>query len=360
MAKCFLGEPFEHDLFVSYSHGAFEGTHDSDLKLWSQKFAKDLRAELKGTTEFEKISVFLDEGERADENVDRTEQLTGLLRDRVANSALFTLLMTPHYLRSKWCRQEFDWWCEKHHPDTLGAGGRVYICRVRPSDQATWPEPIRDVVGYFCYDRDKNPDKAPPFTWLGTTDDLNQYKNLRIDLAGDLMQRLRTIKAILDERRRQEEQARKYAAGNGHVLFLHGRPQAATAWDQACDRLQEAGFFVVPDKPVPLAADGGLDPEYQTQLTTSDGVLLLGTEDGPGIDTDIIVIGRNFRNLAVAHNSFLPCAVLNMVGEPLKTERRLRNARNARIGWIDSTINNWPERVRWWLVEASAQMELVA
>ena len=40
----FLGKPFKHDLFVSYSHGAFKGQHDSDLKRWSQKFAKDLQA----------------------------------------------------------------------------------------------------------------------------------------------------------------------------------------------------------------------------------------------------------------------------------------------------------------------------
>ena len=89
-------------------------------------------------------------------------------------------------------------------------------------------------------------------------------------------------------------------------------------------------------------------------------MLLLGTEDGPAIDTDIIVIAGNFRNLAVATHSFLPCAVLNMAGDPLKTERRVRNARNLRMGWIDSTINDWPMRVRSWLLEAGAEMELVA
>ena len=32
MAKCFLGDPFQHDLFVSYSHGDFE-------LAWAQRFA---------------------------------------------------------------------------------------------------------------------------------------------------------------------------------------------------------------------------------------------------------------------------------------------------------------------------------
>jgi hypothetical protein len=236
---CFLGEPFQHDLFVSYSHGAFKGQHDSDLKLWSQKFANDLRAELAGQGEFDDISVFIDEGDRSDESVDRTADLPKHLQQQVQASALLTILMTPHYLRSDWCRQEREWWCEKHQSDNLGAGGRIFICRVRPTGDKSWPTGLPAAVGYHCYDQNKHPDKARPFTWLGATDDLNEYKNLLVDLAGDLMQRLRAIKAILDERRRQEEYAGKYARPNGQILFLHGRPHAAAAWDRraiACRR----------------------------------------------------------------------------------------------------------------------------
>jgi hypothetical protein len=304
--------------------------------------------------------VFLDQSERTDESVDRTADLQAHLEARAQASALLTILMTPHYLRSDWCRREREWWSAKHHPDTLGGGNRIFICRVRPTGGAPWPADLPASVGYPCYDQNKEPDKARPFTWRGSTDDLNQYKNLLVDLAGDFMQRLRTIKAVLDERRRQEEQARKYAEPDGQILFLHCRPHAAAAWDQAFDRLQDAGFFVVPDRPVPIPADGGLDTEYRTQLARSDGVLLLGTEDGPAIDTDIIVIGRHFRNLAAATKPFLPCAVLNVAGEPLRTSRRLRNARNLRMGWIESTLDDWPIHVRSWLLEAGAQFELVA
>lgn len=342
---------------MSYSHGVFKGTHDSDLKLWSQKFAEDLRAELAGSGEFDDISVFLDEGDRSDENVDRTEQLTGRLGDRVTKSALFTLLMTPHYLRSKWCRQEFDWWCEKHHPDTLGAGGRAYVCRVRPSDEAAWPEPIKDMVGYFCYDRNKDADRARPFTWKGLERDKDDYIDLLLDLSGEMMQRLRALKVILDERRREEEQARKYAAAEGQTLFLHGRETAEDAWDRACDHLQEAGFAVLPGGPVPVDDDGGLDPEYQRQLRKSDGLLLLGAEEGPAIDTDIMVIGRGYRSEAIAEGLFLPCAVVDMVGPGLRTKRRLKNTRNLGLGWIDSTVDGWPNQVRSWLAEASTQLE---
>ena len=101
-----------------------------------------------------------------------------------------------------------------------------------------------------CYDRDKDPDKARPFTWQGSTRDLDDYIDLLVDLSGDMMQRLRAIKAILDERRRQEEQARNVSPSrDGQVLFLHGRPHAADAWEQACDAPAGRGLLsCVPDR----------------------------------------------------------------------------------------------------------------
>jgi hypothetical protein len=38
----FLGEPFKHDLFVSYSHGDFDRPGDPKLKAWSQAFIRAL------------------------------------------------------------------------------------------------------------------------------------------------------------------------------------------------------------------------------------------------------------------------------------------------------------------------------
>ena len=345
----YLGEPFRHDLFVSYSHGSLAGRLDSDLKLWSQRFAAELRSELEGLPEFEGISVFLDEDDRADESVDRTERLTGQLREHVKQSALFTLLMTPHYQRSRWCRQELDWWSEKHRPDSFGAGERLYLCRVRPSDEKDFPDQLKDLVGYFCYDRAKPPDKARPFTWKGAQQDLDDFVNLLADLSGDMMQRLRALKEILDDQRRQKEKARRYQDTEALTLFLHGRETAREAWDRACDALQEDGFSVVPHEPVPVEDSGGLHPEYQKQLNNSDGLLLLGAEEGPEIDTDLIVIGRHYRREAVAAGSPLPCAVVDMVGPPLRNERRLKNARNLGLHWIDSTADGWSGQVRSWL-----------
>jgi TIR domain len=165
---CFLGEPFKHDVFVSYSHGAFKGQHDPDLKRWSQKFANDLRGELAGTAEFEEISVFLDDSERSDESVDRTADLSDDLEKHVQDSALLAILMTPHYLRSEWCRREREWWDAKGRLETLGSGNRIFVCRVRPMGETAWPAELPAAVGYYAYNKNKDPDKARPFTWRGS------------------------------------------------------------------------------------------------------------------------------------------------------------------------------------------------
>ena len=65
----YLGEPFAHDVYVSYSPGA-AGERDPDLNAWSRKFADDIRVELLSVGEFEHLSVFLDESDRSHENVD--------------------------------------------------------------------------------------------------------------------------------------------------------------------------------------------------------------------------------------------------------------------------------------------------
>jgi hypothetical protein len=359
---CVVGKPFGHDLFVSYSHGAFKGQHDPDLKLWSQKFAEDLRAELAGTPEFEDISVFLDQSERSDENVDRTADLREQLQARAHASALLAVLMTPHYLRSEWCRQEREWWCARHHPDTLGAGNRIFVCRVRPPGEALWPPELPAAVGYHCYDQNKEPDRARPFTWRGSTRDLDDYNDLLVNLAGDMMQRLRAIRAVLEQRRRREAADANLAADGGQVIYLHAREAHAKAWERAGACLEQSGFVVMPTEPDPVAREPKAIREIAERrvetMSGCDGVLLLGTKDGRALDADLVVVGRQDRHSARARTDRrLPCGVLDTAGAVIATARRKAKARALGIDWIDAARDLWPNEVKSWLHEVSAVME---
>ena len=95
--------------------------------------------------------------------------------------------MTPQWLGSKWCWRELEWWCERHHPDTLDVGSRVFVCRVRPSDEDTWPEPLKGVAGYFATTATRSRTRHGMFTWRGSTRDLDDYNDLLVDLSGDFM-----------------------------------------------------------------------------------------------------------------------------------------------------------------------------
>jgi hypothetical protein len=48
----YIGEPFTHDLFVSYSHGTMAGDGLSPLKRWSDGFIRELVRELRTNPKF--------------------------------------------------------------------------------------------------------------------------------------------------------------------------------------------------------------------------------------------------------------------------------------------------------------------
>jgi hypothetical protein len=341
------------DVFLSYSHCVFPGQSNPELKLWSQKLAKDLREEVI-ITGLENFSLYLDQSERKDESVDPTEKLAEQLEKDCRNAALLTIMMTPQYLRSEWCKRELEWWEEQNLPDTLAVGGRKFVARVMPTDESKWPEGLKELPAYQFYDVDIPPEESRPFTYRGSTDDLNQYKNALIKISGGIVQRLKDAREVFELRLKELQQKKKLAAPGGQILYLHGRKEAEPVWRDACRKLQERKFVVNPDSPQPLAENGGLDEEYRCQLLSSDGLLILGTDNGPIIDSDMVVIGRQYRQYAVdKRESSLPCAVFDTVGSTLQQERRLLNAKNLGIEWIDGTKSNWSDRVMDWLKEAS-------
>src|SRR5262249_32630970 len=141
---------------------------------WSQKLAEDLREEL-SVSGLANLSLYLDESARTDESVDPTEDLSRQLKAKVSSAALLTLLMTPQYLRSAWCRRERAWWQERHQPDPLSVGGRIFVSRALSTNEDEWPEELKGLLGYFFFDKDKLAEEARPFTYRGSTSDRDQY-----------------------------------------------------------------------------------------------------------------------------------------------------------------------------------------
>src|SRR5688572_17341606 len=115
----YVGDPFKHDVFVSYSQGDAAGDGDSRLKQWSQAFARELQAELRVYPDLGRdLSVFFDQSARPGNGIDPVAHLTVQLQEAARASAMLLILMSPHYLQSNWCAAERDWWKENRAAPT--------------------------------------------------------------------------------------------------------------------------------------------------------------------------------------------------------------------------------------------------
>src|SRR5437879_2338740 len=68
----YLSPDYAHDVFISYSHGDIDNTGMSDLKAWSQEFARRFESELRLDPKFKNAAVFIDENKRVEHGLDRT------------------------------------------------------------------------------------------------------------------------------------------------------------------------------------------------------------------------------------------------------------------------------------------------
>ena len=331
-------------------------------KAWCQQFASDLRQALKQWPEFASLSLYLDESPRKGERLDETAELTPSLKNAAGASVLLCAMMSPWYLKSEWCAKERRWWEEgtRTLTPTIASGfDRAFIGRLMDSLEDQWPEIFKDAEniakkGFWLYDRAKPKFQRVPWGSIGTEEDKAVYKQCVIEVAGQIGSRLEEIHAHLEADRKAKEALAKLQAEKGQILYLYSRPDLHDPFDRAFERLQGAGYAVVPTAPTPLLQDGRLDSDQADELRSSDAMVVLGTDD-PRIDKDIVVVGKNSRRLAEALSiKPLPCAVYDLIGKAKHPERRRNNARNLGIAWIDGTAPDWPTDLSAWLQHSTA------
>lgn len=362
---CFVGDPFEHDLFVSYSHGD-DGTGEAFLQPWSAAFARELERELRADRKFrQKLCVFFDQNHRPHHGVDPMAPLTDQLRCEIGGAALLVVLMSPDYLASRWCTEEREWWCARQKELGLPIEERIAVVRIWPTEEA-WPRALTDSLGHqlvgFLF-HTQNGMAARPLGWTDPPGQFgSDFRKALLDVVGRLCHKLDALKARLEERRRAEAEAAKLAEHGGQSIYLHGRADHAQDWERIGIALTESGFAVVPGEPDPVEHDPkklqAVRGRRVEALSECDALLLLGTEDGRALDADLVVVGKHDRQSARARsNRLLPCALLDTVGEGIATPVRRATARNLQADWLDGTRDPWTPQVRRWLVEKSAQAE---
>ena len=353
----YVGEPFRHDLFVSYSHGD-DGSGGAYLKPWSAAFTHELERELRADRRFRtSLSVFRDQDHRPEQSLDPMAPLTAQLQEQIAGAALLVVLMSPDYLASKWCADERDWWLERQVALGLPHEERIAVVRIWPTD-TPWPAALCDargepLVGFGFY-----PPAGVPPRPLGWTDLPgafgSEFRRALLDMVGRLYPKLEAMRARAEDLRRQREEAERLVRDGGQTLYLHGRSDHAAAWEAAALKLVDKGFAVVPGEPDrvdsdPVRLQAVRERRVET-LSGCDALLLLGTDDGRALDADLVVVGKHDRQSARARSHrLLPCGLLDTAGAAIATSVRRATARIVQADWIDGTDEDWPVAVRDWL-----------
>lgn len=345
----YVGEPFEYDVFVTYSHGTSDDGGESKLKRWSQAFASELESELKTNHNLARsVVIFVDEHAQPAQAVDPLSGLTEQLRCRIEGSALLTVLMSPDYLDSKWCEAEREWW-SSHQPVTeVPIDGRIAVARVLPTSQP-WPRPLVDgegerLVGFQFFDRSAPEAVSRPFGWPEPGPSTGDpFRRQLLALVGHLTLKLDETKKRLDARRLAKQARDNLAAESGQIIYLHGRQEYRNEWDRAYEALDQSGFVVLPVEPDPVVTDPLALQEIRQRrvdtLSGCDALLLVAADSGRATEADLVVVGRQDRHSARAiSNRLLPCAVLDRAGQVAPAMGRRRDAaRKLSVDWIDAT-----------------------
>ena len=249
----------------------------------------------------------------------------------------------------------------KHHPDTLGAGNRIFVCRVRPTGEAPWPPelPASSGVSLLQPEQGGGPDRTLHLARLDA-------RSRRLQRSGgrsrrDMMQRLRARSGLLSSNfvsaRRRRPFGRRRWPGDLSACPRDACGGLATRRRRPCgQRLRGLADRAGPDRARAHrdARDRRAPCRNHERLRRPAAARHRGWPR-PGCRSRRG--GRQDRHSARARTDrLLPCGVLDTGGACIATPRRKTMARALGIDWIDTAHEVWPDQGQSWLIEASAVM----
>jgi hypothetical protein len=198
---------YSFDVFVSYAHGPGGQRRHSDQQLnllsgWTRRFVDDLTAQIDHNlgrygNEDSGVKAFFDS------DLDGSGSLTGNLKQKVEESALFLAVMSPFYLNSSWCTDEIRWFSSSSPEDSpeLRRFSRIFVARIEPTDYKTWPEGLKDELGkpmwgHFFHPKADRTQHIVPFGWPSPTMEVREYWSEIVRLANEMTTKLLRLKKL--------------------------------------------------------------------------------------------------------------------------------------------------------------------
>lgn len=350
----FLGRHgYAYDVFMSYAHGDARNAGTSQLKRWSHQF-RDLLCETLDSYGLKPpVRIFLDESDNPDDALDRAAELGPELDAIVSSSALLQVMMTPHYLDSRWCARELATWVQTSSQRSGSSDRRITVARVRDTGSANWPAALCDEQG----------EQLPGWRFHGGNEDFppgwaKDWKNCVPDgmedsflkFASFLCRRLKELDEELEQRARQAALVAGLGEGKFERIYLYGREDERDAWASVYDDLDRIGVMVSPGEPEPLDADDDSRKReaYARMASRCEAMVMVGN-DPIKLDCDLDVIGHERRQFIWSkYKKYLPCAVVDRNGA-LGQDWRIRNAQRRKIDWLRTDDCDWPGCIQTWL-----------
>ena len=352
---CYLSPDFEHDVFVSFSHGDPRGTGKSPLKEWTFELLSELESDILSIDpEFSELDIW------RDKMLDPTVMLTPELKAKVKSSGILFIVMSPHYLKSRWCSDELTWF-RKQIQDRAQDPERVFIIRAVRTDESKWPGFLRDERGFapkgFSF---HDPQSDTPYCWAGSRVNYDDYVKCLGTLRTTLTERLRKLRDRTQKRAdmqaaHAELQARPPSTGGGAPrIYLHARAEDAPIREEVGHLLFQDGInpISLPISPGKGLLDWTRESKYRIEAAKHcDALALVRAEGDENFIGALIDIGLSERETIQSARGFpLPCAVLDRSGEELPID-----VSRWGIERFDLRSDHWHREFRQWMDKTQAQ-----
>ncbi len=269
----FLRE-FEEDIFISYAHIDNQPLAEG-LKGWITSFHQALEIRLS--------QLLGDEPEfwRDKSKLRGNDDFADAIIMRLPRIAILITVLSPRYVNSDWCLKELKEFYENAEQTggvRISDKSRVFKVVKTPVPPERHPQELQSMLGYEFYQLDATTGKPREFiSTSGTNTDRNYWDKLE-DLAYDIYQLMETIKTQPDH---AGGQIVPPGPTTGVTVYLaEATSDMSVERDRIKRELQQRGYRVLPDKPLPLNA-GDFQAAVREDLRRSKlSVHLIGANYG--------------------------------------------------------------------------------
>jgi hypothetical protein len=232
---------FDSDIFISYAHIDNQPLTPGD-EGWITNLHRALEI---------RLAQLLGEEPKIwrDPKIQGNDYFDTAIVSQLPKTALLISIITPRYLKSEWCRKELDEFSQ-YGPIEVERKSRIFKVVKTPVPIDRTPEQLQRMLGYEFFQLDPETGRPIEFRPEPGTGEARKYWAKMDDLAYDLFQLLESLKTPA------AATPAPAAAADGPVVFL-----AETTFDLAAERdalrreLLERGYRVLPERPLPLAAE---------------------------------------------------------------------------------------------------------